>query len=160
MGWRPLLNKESSLPLQAKNNSNKESAEWGRWTKRVPRQGQMSQKNKIPIATCHCWRGTYSRRKFYYRKWSTSSTLLHVTRARTGDGSTKTNPHFSLQPLSTARSSSERFVITWTFLECDSAINKNEPSFHRHVYFELNGCVDGLAKRGQERPRAWNSMIN
>lgn len=56
MGWRPLLNKESSLPLQAKNNSNKESAEWGRWTKRVPRQGQMSQKNKIPIATCHCLR--------------------------------------------------------------------------------------------------------
>ena len=92
----------------------------------------------------------------------TTTSLHHsprITRARTRDGSTKTNPPF----------------ITATFVTCEIIImtvcdymnlswmrlrNKNEPSFHRHVYFELNGCVDGLAKRGQERSRAWNNMIN
>lgn len=93
----------------------------------------------------------------------TTTSLHHsprITRARTRDGSTKTNPPF----------------ITATFVTCEIIImtvcdymnlswmrlrNKFEPSFHhRYVYFELNGCVDGLAKRGQERPRAWNNMIN
>ena len=120
----------------------------------------------LALPLCHCWRGTFffeNELAWYLADVNFTTTSLHhsprITRARTRDGSTKTNPPF----------------ITATFVTCEIIImtvcdymnlswmrlrNKNESSFHRHVYFELNGCVDGLAKRGQERPRAWNNMIN
>ena len=102
------------------------------------------------------WAGVVlSRRKFYHHKstsFTSYNTRAHQRRLN------QNKPPF----------------ITATFVTCEIIImtvcdymnlswmrlrNKNGSSLNRHVYFELNGCVDGLAKRGQERSRAWNNMI-
>lgn len=122
MGWRPLLNKESSL------SSNKKYQEqllgkcrMGEMDQTRATSGSNESKEQdsyrhvslLAFPQCHCWRGTFffeNELAWYLADVNFTTTSLHhsprITRARTRDGSTKTNPPF----------------ITATFVTCEIII--------------------------------------